>query len=170
MLSIVPVILWAGSLSLVAIFDAPARSRLVPVLAAGAPGVRDPAIASIAEVNRTPFDLPEAESEIIAGYHTEYSGMRFGLFFLAEYLSSSAISCLATVLFLGGGRAAVPDFPLSAFEAGRDDLAVLANAILIAVFFAQGGPVRLPDVLGPGHAAPDAGRPADELRLEVWSR
>ena len=60
-------------------------------------------IASIAEVNRTPFDLPEAESEIIAGYHTEYSGMRFGLFFLAEYLSVFAVSCLATALFLGGG-------------------------------------------------------------------
>ena len=64
-------------------------------------------IANIAEVNRTPFDLPEAESEIIAGYHTEYSGMRFGLFFLAEYLSVFGVSCLGTVLFLGGGTPAV---------------------------------------------------------------
>ena len=62
-------------------------------------------------MNRTPFDLPEAESEIIAGYHTEYSGMRFGLFFLAEYMSVFGVSCLGTVLFLGGGRPAVHRLP-----------------------------------------------------------
>ncbi len=73
------------------------------LLAARTPGFVILLIASIAEVNRTPFDLPEAESEIIAGYHTEYSGMRFGLFFLAEYLSVFAVSCVATALFLGGG-------------------------------------------------------------------
>src|SRR4029453_18469499 len=68
-------------------------------------------IANIAEVNRSPFDLPEAESEIIAGYHTEYSGMRFGLFFLAEYLSVFGVSCLGTVLFLGGASLPFTSFP-----------------------------------------------------------
>jgi NADH-quinone oxidoreductase subunit H len=59
-------------------------------------------IAATAEVNRTPFDLMEAESEIVAGYHTEYSGIRFALFFLAEYLESFALAALAVTLFLGG--------------------------------------------------------------------
>lgn len=59
-------------------------------------------ISGIAEVNRTPFDLPEAESELVSGYHTEYSGMKFALFFLGEYGNTYLIAILFTVLFLGG--------------------------------------------------------------------
>jgi NADH-quinone oxidoreductase subunit H len=136
-LSTIPIVLWTGSLSLVSIFD---RQLVYGWFIASPPGLLAFAIlliASIAEVNRTPFDLPEAESEIIAGYHTEYSSMRFGLFFLAEYLSVFAISCLATALFLGGGTP-IPfvNFPTS-FLNGTTAMNVVVDLILLPVFFAK---------------------------------
>ncbi|XID91140.1 NADH-quinone oxidoreductase subunit NuoH [Paenibacillaceae bacterium WGS1546] len=65
-------------------------------------------IAAVSELNRTPFDLPEAESELVAGYHVEYSGFRFAFFMLSEYIYVYAIACLTTILFLGGWNAPIP--------------------------------------------------------------
>lgn len=137
-LSTVPIVLWAGSLSLVTVFD---RQLDFGWFICSPPGFLAFVIlliASIAEVNRTPFDLPEAESEIIAGYHTEYSSMRFGLFFLAEYLSVFAVSCVATVLFLGGGTP-IPfvEFPANMISEGSTLSLVVVDLILAGVFLSK---------------------------------
>ena len=98
-LSLVPVVMLARSFSLVEIINAQSRHPFILV---------QPVsfilffIAALAEIKRIPFDLPEAENELGAGYHTEYSGMRFGLFFLGEYITMIILGALVAVFFLGG--------------------------------------------------------------------
>ncbi|MBU4321211.1 MAG: NADH-quinone oxidoreductase subunit NuoH [Thermodesulfovibrionales bacterium] len=101
-LSLVGVMIMAGSLNLTEIVRAQEESVFgmyaIPQFVAFVVFT----IAAVAEVNRTPFDMPEAESELVAGYFTEYSGFRFALFFLGEYIAMLIMASLATVCFLGG--------------------------------------------------------------------
>jgi NADH-quinone oxidoreductase subunit H len=98
-LSVLGVVMLAGTLSLTQIVDAQKQVWfLIPQFL----GAIVYFIAGVAETNRAPFDLPEAEQELVAGYHTEYSGLRFTLYFMAEYINMITVSAIATTLFLGG--------------------------------------------------------------------
>ena len=104
-LSLVGVVLRAGSLNLREIVESQGNHGLVSWNLFG--GFQFVAffiylMAAYAETNRSPFDLPEAESELTAGYHTEYSSMKFAMFFMAEYANMITVGCVATLLFLGG--------------------------------------------------------------------
>lgn len=99
--AVVSVLLMGGSLSLVKIVEAQ-RDMGVWFVFPGILAFGIYFICGVAETNRNPFDLPEAESELVAGFHTEYSGFKFALFFLAEYANMLVVSSLAAILFLGG--------------------------------------------------------------------
>jgi NADH-quinone oxidoreductase subunit H len=98
-LSIVPIVMMARSFSLVDIVNAQAQCPFF---------LKQPVsfilffLSAMAEIKRIPFDLPEAENELVAGYHTEYSGMRFGLFFMGEYITLVVLGALVALFFLGG--------------------------------------------------------------------
>ena len=98
-LSLIGVVMLTESLSLVDVVNA--QSRLWNIILQPL-GFFIYATSAIAEVNRCPFDLPEAESELVAGYHTEYSSMKFAMFFMAEYANMITVSAIAVTFFLGG--------------------------------------------------------------------
>ena len=98
---LVSLVVTAGTLSMVGLVDAQYNARLWYVFVQPVAFVIF-VIGSLAETNRAPFDMPEAEQELTGGFHTEYSGMRFALFFLAEYANMIVVSSVATTLFLGG--------------------------------------------------------------------
>jgi NADH-quinone oxidoreductase subunit H len=99
-LALVGVVLVSGTLSIAAIVDEQAHS--VPFVVLQPLGFLLYFTAAIAETNRAPFDLPEAEQELVAGYHTEYSGFRFALYYIAEYVNVLTVSAIAATLFFGG--------------------------------------------------------------------
>ncbi|MCC6966961.1 MAG: NADH-quinone oxidoreductase subunit NuoH [Nitrospira sp.] len=133
-LAIVGVILLSGSLSLVKITEAQAGgfwnwfiiAMPFPQIFAFVVYV----ISSVAETNRVPFDLPEAESELVAGFFTEYSGMRFAFFFIAEYANMILVSCVAAALFLGGWNAPYPGTILEYI--GLERIAWMENVVWFA--------------------------------------
>jgi NADH-quinone oxidoreductase subunit H len=111
-LSFVAVFLYAGSMSTSEIVDAQASLWYAVALL---PSFAVYLISMVGETNRAPFDLPEAEGELVGGFHTEYSSLKFALFFLAEYINMVNVSAIAVTLFLGGWRA---PWPISAIGDG----------------------------------------------------
>ncbi|MBY6407507.1 NADH-quinone oxidoreductase subunit NuoH [Rhodococcoides corynebacterioides] len=109
-LSFAAVFLFAGTMSTSGIVSAQERLWFVVMLL---PSFLVYVVSMVGETNRAPFDLPEAEGELVGGFHTEYSSLRFAMFMLAEYVNMVTVSALATTLFLGGWRA---PFPISVWD------------------------------------------------------
>jgi NADH-quinone oxidoreductase subunit H len=113
-LSFVGVFLYAGTMSTSEIVAAQSDWWFAVLLF---PSFAIYVISMVGETNRAPFDLPEAEGELVGGFHTEYSSLKFALFFLAEYINMVTVSALATTLFLGGWRA---PWPLSLWDGANE--------------------------------------------------
>jgi NADH-quinone oxidoreductase subunit H len=112
--AVVSVLLMSGTLSLVGTVEAQREAGLWFVF----PGILAFGIyflCGVAETNRNPFDLPEAEAELVAGFHTEYSGMKFAFFYLAEYINMLVVSALAVIFFFGGWLRPFPNVEFLAF-------------------------------------------------------
>ncbi|HRV59401.1 MAG: NADH-quinone oxidoreductase subunit NuoH [Solirubrobacterales bacterium] len=123
-LSLLGVVMMAGSLSLVDIVKAQGEIwYVVPQIV----GFLIFLVAGFAETNRPPFDLPEADAELVAGYGTEYGGMRFGSFMFAEYMEMLIVSGIASTMFLGGWMGPGPP--------GLDPVWMLLKMIILTVFF-----------------------------------
>jgi NADH-quinone oxidoreductase subunit H len=123
-LSLIGVVMMAGSLSLVSIVHAQhAVWYVLPQFV----GFLIFTVAGFAETNRPPFDLPEADAELVGGYNTEFGGMRFGSFFMAEYMNMLVIAGLAAALFLGGWRGPGPGY--------LDPVWMILKMLAIVVFF-----------------------------------
>ncbi len=130
-LSVVTVIMVTGTLSTVSIVQHQAEHGWFIFTPWGFIAAMIFFLSGIAEVNRTPFDMPEAESELVGGFHTEYSGMKFALWYMAEFLESFAICAFTTTFFLGGWDGpAVPFWTLGALLA-----VTVATAALLPIWF-----------------------------------
>jgi NADH-quinone oxidoreductase subunit H len=141
-LALVAVFLYAGSLSTSEIVAAQARgSHLGPVPLPGWFVFVLPVsfaiyvVAMTGETNRAPFDLPEAESELVGGFHTEYSSLKFAMFFLAEYINMVTVSALATTLFLGGWQAPFPFSRVEVLSTGFFPLVWFLAKTSVFIFF-----------------------------------
>ena len=167
-LSFVPVFLYAGSLSTAQIVHAQANGGTFHLFGVILhypswfailllPSFVIYLITMVGETNRLPFDLPEGEGELVAGYHTEYSSLKFALFYLAEYVSMITVSALATTLFLGGWHAVWPISAWSGANSGWWPVLWFLTKVGILLFVLH---------LAARIAAQDQVRPAHGVRLE----
>jgi NADH-quinone oxidoreductase subunit H len=130
-LSMVAVFVFAGTMSTSGIVGAQNHTwNVIPLFVSFAIY----AVAVVGETNRAPFDLPEAESELVGGFHTEYSSFKFAMFFLAEYINMVTVSALATTLFLGGWRAPWPISLWHGANAGWWPLLWFVAKVVLAIF------------------------------------
>jgi NADH-quinone oxidoreductase subunit H len=127
-LSLVAVLIYAGSMSTSQIVSAQAGRWFIIALPFS---FLLYAVAGVGETNRAPFDLPEAEGELVGGFHTEYSSLKFAMFFLAEYINMTTVAAIATTVFLGGW---LPIWPLTRFDTGWITLLWFFIKLMIVLF------------------------------------